>query len=66
MLSDESTEARLARIETKLDSIVKWLVDDHEQRLRKLEKWRYGLPLTLVLAAASVVVSVAAVWVRIG
>lgn len=66
MLSDETAEVRLARIETKLDSIVKWLVDDHEQRLRKLEKWRYGLPVTLVIAAISIVVSIAAIYIKLG
>lgn len=66
MLADESVEERLARIETKLDSIVNWLVDDHEQRLRKLERWRYGLPLTAIVALASVALSVAAVYMRLG
>lgn len=65
MLSEESTEARLARIETKLDSIVQWLVNDHESRIRKLEKWRWSLPPALILAVASIAISVAAVLVRL-
>lgn len=32
--------------------------EDHEQRLRALERWRYALPGSLVLAIASVVVTV--------
>lgn len=66
MLSDETAEVRLARIETKLDTIVQHLMDDHEARLRSLEKWRYALPPTLVLAVASIVISIAAVFTRLG
>lgn len=73
MLSDESNEARLARIETRFDSLEKKidvffqrLMDDQEQRIRKLEKWRNALPVTLVLAVVSIVASVAAVYIRLG
>lgn len=33
-------------------------VPDHEARIRALEKWRYGLPLAGVTAAASIAISV--------
>lgn len=36
---------------------------DHETRLRGLERWRYALPTSLLLAAGSVVLAVVtAVW----
>lgn len=31
---------------------------DHESRLRGLERWRYGLPVALVLAAGSIIVDI--------
>lgn len=66
MLSDETAEVRLARIETKLDGIAERLVEDHETRLRALERWRYALPVTLMFAVASIAVSIAAVFTRLG
>lgn len=33
-------------------------VPDHESRIRKLEQWRYGLPLSGLLAVASIAISV--------
>lgn len=50
---------RLARIETTLESIRRDRDemlkdrDDHEERLRKLERWKYMLPSTLVTAVIS-------------
>lgn len=36
---------------------------DHEDRLRSLERWRYTLPVTLILAVASILAAVAGtVW----
>lgn len=49
-----------------LESLTKQRTEDHETRLRSLEKWRYGLPATLVLAVASIAVSIAAVFTRLG
>ena len=40
--------AQLAAISEQLKSI-----PDHEARLRKLEAWRYGLPLAGVMAVGS-------------
>lgn len=39
------------RLESKVDKVT----DDHEVRLRKVERWMYAVPPTLILAAASVV-----------
>lgn len=43
----------LQRIESKLDRAI----DDHERRLRSVERWMYALPPTLIMAAASLVVA---------
>lgn len=29
------------------------MIHDHEGRIRSLERWRYGLPLALIIAAGS-------------
>lgn len=43
---------RLARIEVKLDEALK-LHQDHESRLRVIERWKYALPLTAFTAVIS-------------
>lgn len=45
----------LARLELKLDAVA----GDHEDRLRKVERWVYAVPPTLILALASIVAAVA-------
>lgn len=38
-------------------------LSDHEQRIRGLERWRYALPVALVSAGGSVVITIVlAVW----
>lgn len=52
---------RLVRIETKLDVLIGQhdaITGDHEKRLRALERWRYALPTSLVLALGSIAVAV--------
>ncbi|MGP3917695.1 hypothetical protein [Nonomuraea sp. 10N515B] len=52
-MTETADTERLARIEGKLDLIVlqvtqvKDTSNDHESRLRVLERWRYSLPLGL-------------------
>lgn len=41
----------MQRIEQKVDKVT----DDHEARLRRVEKWMYAVPPTVILAVASVV-----------
>lgn len=43
---------RLARIEVKLDEALQGY-QDHEIRLRSLERWKYALPASLFIALAS-------------
>lgn len=55
---------RLARIETTLESIrrdrdeMQKDKDDHESRLRALERWKYMLPSSLVAAVISAAVTI--------
>jgi hypothetical protein len=44
---------KLAVITTKLEA-----VPDHEARIRALEKWKYSLPITLLLAIVSVALTI--------
>lgn len=45
---------RTARMEEKLDTVVE-TVNDHEERLRSTEKWRWGIPGAGVLAVLGAV-----------
>lgn len=55
---------RLARIETTLEGIRRDRDemakgrDDHESRIRSLERWRYMLPSSLITAVASAAVTI--------
>ncbi|MER5252884.1 hypothetical protein [Streptomyces sp. NPDC002855] len=58
MATDEEIQVavRLARIEEKLDQLVETnrvRGEDHENRIRALERWRYAIPPTLVLASVT-------------
>ncbi|MFT2016280.1 hypothetical protein ACMA1D_10620 [Streptomyces sp. 796.1] len=61
-MQDESREVidRLARIETKLDAAI-FRSDDHEARIRRVERWFYALPVS---AVASVAAAATALWGR--
>lgn len=41
----------LIRLEQKVDKVL----DDHEKRIRLLEKFKYGIPASLVASVAAVV-----------
>jgi len=45
---------RTARIEEKLDSLGH-MVEDHEERIRSNERWRWGIPGAGLLALISAV-----------
>lgn len=53
----------IARIEMKLDLALNKL-DDHEERIRASEHWRWAIPLTLLVALATAGGSVAVVLGR--
>lgn len=44
----------LQRIEARLDTVT----GDHEARLRKVERWVYAVPPTLILAGGSVLAAI--------
>lgn len=52
---------RLDVIESKVDTIIVKLdyiekaADDHENRLRSVERWKLSIPISILLAAATVV-----------
>lgn len=52
---------RLARIEVKLDEVLK-VHADHENRLRAVERWKYALPVTAFTALVSVVLTVIGIY----
>jgi hypothetical protein len=60
----DSDSAAIARIEGKIDLLAIQIAGerergtDHEVRLRGLEKWRYALPTSIVLALASVMAQI--------
>jgi hypothetical protein len=55
---------RLDVIEGKIDLVLVKLeyvekkADDHEGRLRSTEKWRYGLPASLLMAAVAFIAAI--------
>lgn len=49
---------RLTRIETMVGQLVeqnKTRGEDHERRLRALEKWKYGIPVAVLGAVAAII-----------
>lgn len=56
-MSDEPTLGELGRRLDAIHSDVKTVLHDHESRLRGIEKWMYGVPASLVAAAASLAVA---------
>ena len=58
------TNERLAEVAAELSRVVTLLEDtreehaDHEKRLRAVERWKYGVPLSAVMGLLSVIASV--------
>lgn len=55
-MRDEGISATLARIETKLDRVIQEK-EDHEKRIRSLEKWKWSHALTGVSGGLLVAVA---------
>lgn len=51
---EDDTVTRLVRIETKLDVMLA-SDGDHETRLRLLERWKYGIPASMVMAILPII-----------
>lgn len=50
----EAVEITIARIEVKLTQLIETVnkvSDDHERRIRDLEKWRWSMPAGIGIAA---------------
>jgi len=57
---DQTIDVQLALIAQKVDQIDQKLDDsliDHEERLRRTERWMYALPASLITALISIVVA---------
>jgi hypothetical protein len=54
----EQLRERLVRIETKLDLYIINNIQDHETRMRQLERWKYAIPASLLTAVASAVATI--------
>ena len=59
----DSPSVLLARIEVKLDMALKDSAD-HETRIRSLERWRYALPVALLITLVSTVSTIIQVFTR--
>jgi hypothetical protein len=64
-MEEEATELRerLVRIETKLDLYIVNGIQDHETRIRLLERWKYAIPASVLTGVAS---AATAVWIALG
>lgn len=60
---DNSFWERLVRIETKLDLYIVNGIQDHENRIRQLERWRYAIPASVLTGVAS---AGTAIWIALG
>lgn len=63
MVDNPEMALLLVRIETKLD-VALTQQQDHEGRIRSLERWRYALPTTALLSLASVATSIYVAMMR--
>lgn len=52
-----SIYTKVVEMSTKLEAVINQM-PDHENRIRALEKWRYMLPTSIILAVASVAATV--------
>lgn len=57
-MSEQVTLGEIGRKIDDLGSRIDKVLDDHETRLRSVEKWMYAVPPTLLIAAGSVVASI--------
>jgi hypothetical protein len=56
--TSEVTMGEVQRTLARMDARMERVVDDHETRLRRVEKWMYVLPPTVIVAGASVIIAV--------
>lgn len=56
---DDVSSAEIVRTLKRIEARLEQVTGDHEQRLRKVERWVYAVPPTLILAVASIIAAVA-------
>lgn len=54
---NEPLRVTVARIEEKVDTLITQR-GDQENRLRSLERWKYGLPASLIIAGAGLLTAI--------
>lgn len=52
------TIGEMARTLQRMDTRMERVVEDHEKRIRKLEKWMYLLPPTVISAGIAVALTI--------
>jgi hypothetical protein len=55
---DQPSLGEIARSLHRIEEQLSKGFDDHEGRIRKVERWMYAVPPTIVLAVASVIAAV--------
>lgn len=56
---DEASLRDVAIVQRRMEAQIVKVLDDHEQRLRSCEKWKYAFPPTAIVALGSMVVALA-------
>lgn len=56
---DEASLREVAVVQRRMEGRLDKVLDDHEQRLRRCERWVYALPATAIVAIGSMVVALA-------
>lgn len=54
-MSEDVTLGEVARLLHRIEARLEQVTGDHETRLRRIERWVYAVPPTLLLSIASVV-----------
>jgi hypothetical protein len=58
MNDPDFTMGEIARTMQRMDARMERVVEDHEQRLRRIERWMYVLPPTVITAGAAVILAI--------
>ena len=56
--SEDFTMGEISRTMTRMDARMERVIDDHEARLRRVERWMYVLPPTVITAGAAVILAI--------
>lgn len=52
------TLGELQRTLTRIERRQEHVIEDHEIRLRRVERWVYGIPPTIIVAVSAVIVAI--------